>query len=138
MRYFCPKGESYVGDHPTVNGTKSLGVVDVAPEAVAMVAGFAAMGCVGVVGMASRNIQDGIAELFRGRDNLTKGIEVNIDEEEVILNMYIIAEYGTRLQEVARNVKENVRYTVETQLGLAVSKVNVFIQGVQTGVKGSF
>ena len=52
--------------------------------------------------------------------------------------MYIIAEYGTRLQEVARNVKENVKYTVETQLGLDVSRVNVYIQGVQTGVKGSF
>ncbi|HHZ20820.1 MAG TPA: Asp23/Gls24 family envelope stress response protein [Firmicutes bacterium] len=103
-----------------------------------MVAGFAAMGCVGVVGMASRNIQDGIAELFRGRDNLTKGIEVHIDGDEVILDMYIIAEYGTRLQEVARNVKENVKYTVETQLGLDVSRVNVYIQGVQTGVKGSF
>jgi len=54
------------------------------------------------------------------------------------LDMYIIAEYGTRLQEVARNVKENVKYTVETQLGLDVSRVNVYIQGVQTGVKGSF
>ena len=45
--------------------TKSLGVVDVAPEAVAMVAGFAAMGCAGLSVMASRNIQDALPSFSR-------------------------------------------------------------------------
>lgn len=118
------------------NGRRSLGTVDVAPEAVAMVAGFAALECFGVVGMASRNLQDGIAELFRGRDNLTKGIEVHSDNDQVSLDLYIIVEYGIRIQEVARNVVENVKYAVESQLNLTVTKVNVYVQGVQMGVKG--
>ena len=114
---------------------RSLGIIDVAPEAVAMVAGIAALECFGVVGMASRNFQDGIAELFRGRDNLTKGIEVHIDEDQVVLDLFIIVEYGIRINEVARNVIENVKYAVETQLDLAVSRVNVNVHGVRTGIK---
>jgi len=102
-----------------------------------MVAGIAALECYGVVGMASRSLQDGIAELLRSRDNLAKGIEVVIDGEEVTVDLYVIVEYGTRIKEVARNVIERVRYTIETQLGLAVSIVNVIVQGVRTGVKGA-
>ncbi|MCL6613173.1 MAG: Asp23/Gls24 family envelope stress response protein [Firmicutes bacterium] len=100
-----------------------------------MVAGIAALECYGVVGMASRNIQDGLVELLRGRDNLTKGIEVAIDGDEVTVNLYVIVEYGTRIKEVARNVIERVRYTIESQLGLAVSEVNVIVQGVRMGVQ---
>jgi uncharacterized alkaline shock family protein YloU len=113
-----------------------LGVVDVSPEAIAMVAGIAALECFGVVGMASRSFQDGIAELFRGRDNLGKGIEVQIEDDQVILALYVIVEYGIRINEVAKNVIENVKYAVEKHLGLTVNKVNVIVQGVQMGVKG--
>ena len=102
-----------------------------------MVAGIAALECYGVVGMASRSLQDGIAELLRGRDNLTKGIEVTIDGEQVMVDLFVIVEYGTRIKEVARNVIERVRYTIESQLGLMVSMVNVIVQGVRTGVKGA-
>lgn len=115
---------------------EALGIVDVSPEAIAMVAGIAALECFGVVGMASQSFQDGIAELFRGRDNLAKGIKVLIDEEQVVIQLYVIVEYGIRIREVAKNVIENVRYAVENQLGLAVAYINVIVQGVQMGVKG--
>ena len=113
--------------------SQSLGVVNVSPNAVAMVAGIAAMQCFGVVGMASRNIHDGISELLTGKDNLTKGIEIVIEEETVAVDLYIIVEYGVRIKEVARNVIQNVKYAIETQLGLQISYVNVIVQGVRTG-----
>lgn len=108
-----------------------LGVVNISPNAIAMVAGIAATQCFGVVGMASHNIQDGISELLTGKDNLTKGIEVIIDDEIAAIDLYIIVEYGVRIKEVARNVIQNVKYAVETQLGLQISQVNVIVQGVR-------
>ena len=114
---------------------QALGVVDIAPNANAMVAGIAAMQCFGVVGMASRNIQDGISELLTGKDNLTKGIEVVIEDEAAEVDLYIIVEYGVRIKEVARNVVENVKYALENQLGLQIAKVNVIVQGVRTNKK---
>jgi uncharacterized alkaline shock family protein YloU len=113
----------------------SLGVVNISPNAVAMVAGIAALQCFGVVGMASRNIQDGISELLTGKDNLTKGIEIVIEDEMVAVDLYIIVEYGVRIKEVAHNVNEHVKYAIETQLGLQISQVNVIVQGVRINKK---
>jgi uncharacterized alkaline shock family protein YloU len=111
---------------------QSLGVINISPNAISMVAGIAAMQCFGVVGMASHNIQDGISELLTGKDNLSKGIEIVIEEDSIIVDLYIIVEYGVRIKEVARNVIQNVKYAIENQLGLQISEINVIVQGVRT------
>ncbi len=116
----------------SVKSQRPLGTINVASEAIAMVAGIAALECFGVVGMSSRSLQDGIAELLYGRENLTKGIEVRINGDKVILDLYVGVEYGTKINEVAHNVIENVRYAVEDNLGLTVDKVNVNVMGVRT------
>jgi len=114
-----------------------LGTINISPNTIAMVAGIATMHCFGVIGMASRNLQDGISDLLTGKDNLTKGIEViiNDEDEQVDLDLYIIVEYGLRIQEVARNVIENVRYAIENQLGLNKLKINVIVQSVRSNKK---
>ena len=114
---------------------QSLGLINISPNAVATVAGITTMQCFGVVGMASRNIQDGISELLTGKDNLTKGIEVLIEEESVNITLFIIVEYGVRIREVAHNVIESVKYAIESQLGLRVSKIDVVVQGVRINKK---
>ncbi len=114
---------------------QQLGTINISPNTISMVAGIASMQCFGVVGMASRNLQDGISELLTGKDNLTKGIEVVIDQDEVSVDLYIIVEYGVRIQEVARNVMENVKYAIKNQLGLEILKVNVIIQSVRSNKK---
>lgn len=123
---------------PTKTKTQSkqpLGTINISPNTVAMVAGIATMQCFGVIGMASRNLQDGISDLLTGKDNLTKGIEVVVDDDRVDLDLYIIVEYGLRIQEVARNVIENVRYAIENQLGLNKLKINVIVQSVRNNKK---
>lgn len=110
---------------------RQLGSVNISPDAIGMVAGIAALQCFGVVGMASRTIQDGISELLTGKDNLTKGIEVVIDDERVLVDLYIIVEYGVQIKEVARNVIDTVQYAIQNQFALQIVKVNVIVQGVR-------
>lgn len=114
---------------------QKLGSINISPNTIAMIAGIATMQCFGVVGMASRTLHDGISDLLTGKDNLTKGIEVIIDEDQVDVDLYIIVEYGVRIQEVARNVIENVRYAIENQLGLDKVKINVIVQSVRSNKK---
>lgn len=118
------------------NSRTTLGSIHISSEGIAMVAGIAAMECYGIVGMCSRTLQDGIAELV-GRENVTRGIEVQIDEDSVTIDLYVVMEYGVKVNEVAQNVISRVKYTVETQLGLKVDRVNVNIQGVRVGVKAT-
>lgn len=114
-----------------VEKTTELGTIDVSDEVVATIAGAAALECYGLVGMASRSqIRDGIAELLK-RDNLSKGIEVRHENDELHIDLYIIVSYGTKISEVAHNVQTRVKYTLSEIVGLEVSHVNVIVQGVR-------
>jgi len=107
-----------------------LGKVDISEEVIATVAGAAAIECYGLVGMASRKISDGVSGLLK-RENLSKGVVVTFQEDTVVIDLNIIVGYGVRISEVAANVMDRVRYTVETMTGLKVAEVNVNVQGVR-------
>ncbi|ATO48053.1 MULTISPECIES: Asp23/Gls24 family envelope stress response protein [Brevibacillus] len=110
----------------------SLGKIDVSEEVIARIAGGAAMEVFGLVGMASRKaLKDGIAELLK-KDNLSKGVVVRNENNEVSLDLHIIVSYGTKISEVAGNVQSRVRYTLEQTLGVEVSAINIYVQGVRT------
>jgi uncharacterized alkaline shock family protein YloU len=109
--------------------TESLGRVEVSPRVVASIVGHAANECYGVVGMAARGLRDGIAERLN-RENAHRGVEIEVGEGGILIELYIIAQYGTRISEVAHNLMSVVRYAVETSLGLPVRAVNVNVQGI--------
>jgi uncharacterized alkaline shock family protein YloU len=88
------------------------------------------MECYGLVGMAPRNIQEGISDLLR-RDNFERGVDIQFGEESITIQLYIVVEYGVKISEVARNVQERVKYVVETMLGLKVDRINVKVQSVR-------
>jgi uncharacterized alkaline shock family protein YloU len=107
-----------------------LGKIEISEEVIATIAGSAAIECYGLVGMASRKISDGVSGLLK-RENLSKGVTVTFREDQVIIDLNIIVGYGTKISEVASNVMDRVRYTVETMTGLKVAEVNVNVQGVR-------
>ena len=109
--------------------TESLGRIEVSPRVVASIVGHAANECYGVVGMAARGLRDGIAERLN-RENAHRGVEIELGEGGILIELYIIAQYGTRISEVAHNLMSVVRYAVEKSLGLRVRAVNVNVQGI--------
>ena len=111
-----------------------LGRLALSEEAIATIAGAAATECYGVVGMAGRKMTDGISELL-GKENLSKGVSVSIEGDDVYVDLLIVVGYGVRISEVARMVVDKVRYTLENSTGLNVKKVTVNVQGVR--VQGS-
>ena len=122
---------------PQLTGKESetgLGRLVLSEEAIATIAGAAATECYGVVGMAGRKMTDGISELL-GKENLSRGVSVSIEGEDVYVDLVIVVGYGVRISEVARMVVDKVRYTLENATGLKVRKVTVNVQGVR--VQGS-
>lgn len=108
-----------------------LGRIIIADDAVATIAGAAALGSYGLVGMCSRSrLKDNFVELLR-KENLARGVEITINEDKISVDLYIIVSYGTKISEVAQNVMETVKYAVENQIGLQVERVNVNVQGVR-------
>ncbi|MDI3546438.1 MAG: hypothetical protein PWR10_90 [Halanaerobiales bacterium] len=115
--------------------SNEYGKITIAKEVIAKIAGLAAMECYGLVGMSSRNVQDGLADLL-GRDNLSKGVLVEINDDQVRLELNIIVEYGTNIHEVAHNIIDRVKYILEEKIGIKVEKIDVNVQGVRVGNAG--
>jgi uncharacterized alkaline shock family protein YloU len=110
------------------NGKGSVKITD---EVVSIIAGLAATEVEGVAGM-SGGLAGGIAEML-GRKNLSKGVKVQVGEKEVVVDIYIIVNYGVRIPEVAWKVQENVKKAIENMTGLTVAEVNIHVQGVNFG-----
>ncbi len=108
---------------------ESLGEIDISSAAIATIANQAINQCYGVVGMSSKNIVDGIARLLT-RDG-RRGIDVRMEENEIVIDVYVIVEYGMRIRTVAESIQNTTKYHVEKVLGLPVREVNVFIQGLR-------
>ncbi len=107
-----------------------LGNVVIDEEVIATYAGINALECFGIVGMASVNMKDGLVNLLK-RDNISKGVEVDIVDNKIHIDFHIIVVYGVSIATVTRNLIENVKYRVETFTGMTVEKVNVFVEGVR-------
>ena len=68
--------------------------------------------------------------MFGARKNQGKGVKVEITEKSVLLDLYIVVDYGVRIPELAWEIQENVKNNVETMTGMNVEKVNIHIEGV--------
>ncbi|MGX5377414.1 Asp23/Gls24 family envelope stress response protein [Ligilactobacillus sp. LYQ135] len=108
-----------------------LGKIDISNDVIATVVGGAATEIFGIVGMASKNqIRDNLNEILK-RDNYSKGVVVRQTEEGIVIDVYIIVGYGTKISEVCRNVQEKVKYNLDSMLGVTAQAVNVIVQGVK-------
>jgi uncharacterized alkaline shock family protein YloU len=109
--------------------TTPLGSIHVSPRAIASIAYHAALQSYGVVGLASKNLMDGLAHVLV--KDPTKGVEVQYDGQFIKIDLYVIIEYGTRIKSVAASVSNTVRFQVEKALGMPISEVNVHVRGLR-------
>ena len=105
--------------------------IKISNDVVAVIAGVAVSEVPGVASM-SGGFAGGISEVLSGKKNLSKGIKVDADEKEVKIDVNIIVEYGSRIPDVAFEIQNRVKKSVENMTGLKVAEVNVHVQGVKT------
>ncbi|NMA92108.1 MAG: Asp23/Gls24 family envelope stress response protein [Firmicutes bacterium] len=102
--------------------------VRIAAEVIGILAGIAASEVPGIAGM-SGGLVGGIAEKL-GRRDLAKGIRVHQEGNRVKLDANIIVEYGAKISEVAKKLRQAVREAVEETTGLNVVAINVHVLGI--------
>lgn len=105
-----------------------LGEVKVADEVIAIIAGLAATEVDGVSSMAGNITNEIVSRL--GMKNLSKGILVEVFDDEVKVDVAINIAYGYNIPDVSTKVQDKVRSTIESMTGLNVAVVNVRIASV--------
>ena len=96
----------------------SMGNISIDNEAIAQYAGSVAMECFGVV------------ELLK-LDSMTRGINVMVRNNKLVINFHIIVAYGVSILAVSNNLISNVKYKVEEFTGIEIEKINIFVEGVK-------
>ncbi len=106
-----------------------MGNIYVSHRAISTIAYHSASESYGVVGLAAKNIVQGITQVLE-KDPMM-GVDVKYNGQSIEIDLYIIVEYGTRIKMVAESVSSNVQYRVEQTIGIPVKSVNVHIRGLR-------
>ena len=105
--------------------------IQISNDVIAVIAGVAVSEVQGVASM-SGGFAGGITEVLSGKKNMAKGIKVDKEENKVKIDVNIIVEYGTRIPDIAFEIQNRVKTSVENMTGIKVEEVNVHVQGVNT------
>lgn len=111
-----------------VTENQGAGKVTFANDVIAVIAALAASDTKGIAGMVG-GAMSGFSELL-GRKNLTKGVKVEVGTEEVAADVYVVVQYGFKIQDVAAQIQSAVKNAIETMTGLRVVEVNVYVEGI--------
>ena len=107
--------------------------IEISNDVIAVIAGVAVSEVQGVASM-SGGFAGGITEVLSGKKNMAKGIKVEKTENTAKIDVNIIVEYGSRIPDVAFEIQNRVKKSVEGMTGFKVEEVNVHIQGVNTNI----
>lgn len=101
----------------------------ISEDVIGIIAGIAAAEVEGVSGM-TLGFVDGINQILGNSKKYSKGVKIELDGNNVVINLYVIVKYGVRIPDVAFSIQNAVKSQVETMTGLNVQSVNINVQGV--------
>ena len=106
------------------------GTLRVSNDCIADLAGYAALECYGVVGMAEIDEQAGVARLLPAF-RLRKGIDVSSASGRVVVDLHVIVEQGVNITSVVGNLTSSVRFLLKQITELGDVDVRVHIEGLR-------
>jgi len=112
----------------STNGRESLGTTRVANEVVASIAAMAALQVAGVHAMYHPGGQQ-IERILR-RSHAHRGVRVELLDDALRLDVYIVMEAGGNVPGVGADVQRRVADAIDRMLDLRVAEVNVFVSEV--------
>lgn len=114
----------------TVDTKNYYGRITISDECIAIVAGYAALDCYGVVDLVANSLKDSLTELFK-KQQCSKGVKISNVDNRIFIDIFCILKYGVSVSAVAESLKSAVKYSVENFTGMIVDTVNVHVVGVR-------
>ncbi|GAA0602722.1 fatty acid biosynthesis protein YqhY [Virgibacillus siamensis] len=112
-----------------VSGDTSLGKVEIAPEVIEVITGIAASEVDGLSSMRG-NFATGVVERF-GKKSHSKGVKVELTEEGILIDLFVVLNFGVSIPQVAQKVQDNIRQTLKNMTALEIDEINIHVVGIQ-------
>lgn len=109
------------------------GTLSVSNEVIADIAGYAAMSCYGVVGMAEQMQGAESVRLLPGQ-RLRKGVLVTTTESGLTVDLHVVLEAGVNMRSVSDNLSSSVAFTLSeiAQIDPASLTIAIHIDGMKS------
>ena len=101
----------------------------ISEDVIGIIAGLAAAEVEGVSGM-TLGFVDGINQILGSNKKYSKGVKIELEGNEVVIDLFVIVKYGVKIPDVAFSIQNSVKTSVEGMTGLKVKAVNINVQGV--------
>jgi uncharacterized alkaline shock family protein YloU len=143
-------GSEYAADAGGESGAGGLGggdqsSVTVSADTIALIASKAAQGVDGILALDA-GFSGGVAEALGRKDAKAPradkepktqrapkapGVKISVGDNEITLSINVVTAFGARIPEVAWNLQERVKNSIEELTGIRAIKVNVLVTGVR-------
>jgi uncharacterized alkaline shock family protein YloU len=108
------------------NSDRPPGKTTVSPDVLISIAKLSALGVAGVSHMAP--ISGGVNRLFRKGAN--EGVRIEIEEDIVYADIYLVLKEDVNIREVSRNVQRQVTRAIQEMVGMDVGHVDIHIEDI--------
>ncbi|RDW19155.1 Asp23/Gls24 family envelope stress response protein [Oceanobacillus arenosus] len=112
-----------------VSDNDALGKVEIAPEVIEVIAGIAATEVKGLYAMRG-NFASGVAERL-GKKPHNKGVRVELTENGVSIDLYVILHFGVSIPIVAQEIQTSIRQTLINMTAIEIEEINIHVVGIQ-------
>ncbi|MCC6107139.1 MAG: Asp23/Gls24 family envelope stress response protein [Coriobacteriaceae bacterium] len=106
------------------------GGLRVSNDCIADLAGYAAMECYGIVGMAEIGKEDGVIRLLPTA-RLRRGIGVSHEDGHVAIDLHVVVEQGVNIASVTQNLASGVKFLLKQIAELDNVDVRIHVEGMR-------
>lgn len=100
-------------------------------QVIKKIAGLATSEVQGILSM-SGGFMSGLTDRFRSTEDITKGIDAEVGERQVALDLRVIVEYGKNIPGVFNETVTKIKAAMSDMTGLEVVEVNMHVEDVMT------
>jgi uncharacterized alkaline shock family protein YloU len=105
---------------------RAPGTTTIAPSVLITIARLTALSVPGVATMAP--IPGGVNRLFRRGSG--EGVRIEVDQDEVAIDLYLILARNTNVREVSRKVQAEVGRAIEDMVGMQIKRIDIHIEDI--------
>ena len=113
-----------------INTSTSMGELVISEEVISAIATNAAKDVDGIAGFSTRPV-DVVNTIKKGSLKVMSPVRVLADGEDLNISIYVNMLPGKKIRQVAEEVQQAVKESVQNMTGKLVSKVNVIIAGLE-------
>lgn len=107
---------------------EELGSINISEDVIYSMVKTAIAEVDGVAGLANTAGAE-LAELL-GLKTVTKGVKVQLNDNQIIVDAIITVSYGSNIVKVAQDVQEKVTGVIQSTTGFDKPQVNVHVSGI--------